>query len=157
MSGDLWIWQLSITTTELGAGNGSIRLRRRLMKRWKVTAQNEPSTTSQCMMPSLREIAGRTEKLGGVRKKWIWMNMFSPLPTHKKGLALCWHPTNRPCTPLICCLTINWALINENKLFSCVFTNSVDIVEPLFCWMFNCSMWQLCNDYMLATNVKWEC
>ena len=52
MSGCLWIAQLSMTITEFGSGNGFMCSRRRSMNCLNVAVQNDPSTMSQCKMPS---------------------------------------------------------------------------------------------------------
>ena len=49
--------------TELGAENGFMRMRSRSINRLNVSIQNDPSTMSQCKMPSQRDSAGRTENL----------------------------------------------------------------------------------------------
>lgn len=63
MEGCLWIWQLSITIMEFGAGNGHMLSRSPSIKDVNISVQNDPSTISQWRMPSTRERAGRTEKL----------------------------------------------------------------------------------------------
>ena len=63
MSGCLWILQLSITITEFRAGYGCMLSSKHSTNWVKVSVQNDPSTISQCRMPSKSESVGRTEKL----------------------------------------------------------------------------------------------
>ena len=62
MSSDLWIWQLSITITEFGPGNGFMCSKSPSMKCAKVSFVNEPSTISRARIPS-SESAGKMEYL----------------------------------------------------------------------------------------------
>jgi hypothetical protein len=52
-----------MTMTEFGSGNGRMNSRSPSMNCRKVVVQNDPSTTLQWRIPSLREIAGSTENL----------------------------------------------------------------------------------------------
>lgn len=62
MSGDLWIWQLSITMTKLGPGKGFMCSRSVSTNSAKRVALNKPSTIDANKKPS-SERAGRIEKL----------------------------------------------------------------------------------------------
>ena len=80
--GALWIQQLSMTITELGAGNNCIWSSVVLIKSMNRAVLNEPSTISQDNMP-LREIAGRMEYLR-VTFKNEWCS-----PKHIWGCTVC--------------------------------------------------------------------
>ena len=69
-SSDLWIAQLSMTTTEFLAGQGCMPSRRVSMNAAKESALNEPSMITHSSIPS-REIAVRTEYLHDLRAHTI--------------------------------------------------------------------------------------
>ena len=89
ISGCLCIEQLSITITEFRAGYGCMKSSNSLMKSRKVAELNEPSTIFMCMMPSCKEMAGRTENLEERNrsvyiKKYLAIHL--PCPWTKKAL-----------------------------------------------------------------------
>jgi hypothetical protein len=63
ISGCLWMQQLSITISELGAGKCSICSNRRSMKMRNCEVSKAPSRISTWKMPSVSESASRTENL----------------------------------------------------------------------------------------------
>ena len=52
-----------MTITEFGAGKGCMTSKRQLIKIPNSSVSKKPSNMSQCMIPSVRDSARRTEKL----------------------------------------------------------------------------------------------
>jgi len=139
MSGCLWILQLSMTRTEFGAGNCCIFVSRPLMKFENVSVQNDPSTMLQCMIPSRRDNAGRTEKLYRVSDDLEAEKKHLPTSSYKKCLALCFGSSNWPCMSTVRCPTINRAFINKYEQFRLIFANSCNVLAAFLSRTLSCN------------------
>ena len=147
MAGCLWIWQLSMTRTELGKGQGCMQSRSWFMKWKKRGVSNEPSTMLIWRIPSFNDNAGSTENLlstlrgvSDVYKKTILLS------TAKKCFTCSLVSFQWPRTTPIHGSVVHWALIYKDKLFWAIWTNSstkLSMVTSIPLQHNTCQLWKM--------------